>query len=476
MIFFVSDEKTSINGKNKMSITRASKRLFTAASCLGIVLVQLDVSIVNVGLHSLKEAYDAAVSDLEWVINAYALVFAALMLSSGSIVDRFGSKKTFISGVLLFIAASVCCALAPTIYWLDFTRGIQGIGAALLLPSSLTLLRQYFSDPRERASAIAMWAAAGSLALVAGPVAGGLLIKFFGWKSLFLINFPLGMLSVIVIQRLGPASPQSSIKMNLSSQGFIILGLAMLTFTLTEAGNYGWANPVILTTLVLGVALMAVFHRVDNRSTNPVIARGVRDNPLIVSAVVVGFLCNLVFYGAVFIFSIFFQNRLHLSALETGIAFMPMMALTALVNFCSKWFSAWFSVRTLSILGSLISMLGFAIIFFITPGWTADQLFIPMILLGSGTSFAMPVMTNVVLSQATQSTAGSASAYFNCARQMGGVTGVAVFGLILSTGGDDMTQGLRLVAYAAAAVTLCWVIVSLKKLPFLKLQALSSHE
>ncbi len=225
-----------------MSVTPASKRLFTAASCLGIVLVQLDVSIVNVGLHSLKEAYDAAVSDLEWVINAYALVFAALMLSSGSIVDRFGSKKTFISGVLLFIVASVCCALAPTIYWLDFTRGIQGIGAALLLPSSLTLLRQYFSDPRERASAIAMWAAAGSLALVAGPVAGGLLIKFFGWKSLFLINFPLGMLSVIVIQRLAPVSPQSSIKMNLSRQVFIILGLAMLTFTLTEAGNYGWAS------------------------------------------------------------------------------------------------------------------------------------------------------------------------------------------------------------------------------------------
>lgn len=155
---------------------------------------------------------------------------------------------------------------------------------------------------------------------------------------------------------------------------------------------------------------------------------------------------------------------------------MPMMTLTALVNFCSKWFSSWSSVRILSTLGSLISMLGFAIIFFITPDWSADQLFIPMILLGSGTSFAMPVMTSIVLSQATQDAAGSASAYFNCARQMGGVTGVAVFGLILSTGGDDMTHGLRLVAYAAAAVTLCWVIISLKRLPFLKLHELYSHE
>ncbi|ARU94394.1 MFS transporter [Tatumella citrea] len=459
-----------------MITKQASKRWFTAASCLGIVLVQLDVSIVNVGLHSLKQAYNASVSDLEWVINAYALVFAALMLSSGSIVDRFGSKKTFISGVLIFIVASVCCALAPTIGWLDFTRGLQGIGAALLLPSSLTLLRQYFSDSHERSSAIAMWAAAGSLALVAGPVAGGLLIRFFGWKSLFLINFPLGILSVMIIQRLAPASPQSQAKINLPGQALIVAGLAMLTFTLTGAGNYGWTNPVILATLLPGVALMVVFHRVDSRSTIPVIARSVRDNPLMISAVVIGFLCNLVFYGAVFIFSIFFQNRLHLSALETGIAFMPMMALTALVNFCSRWFISWSSIRTLSLLGSLISLLGFVIILFITAGWTADQLFIPMILLGSGTSFAMPVMTNIVISQATQNSAGSASAFFNCARQMGGVTGVAVFGLILSAGSDNMTQGLRLIATAAAMVVVAWIIISLKKLPALKLRELSSHE
>ena len=459
-----------------MITKQASKRWFTAASCLGIVLVQLDVSIVNVGLHSLKQAYNASVSDLEWVINAYALVFAALMLSSGSIVDRFGSKKTFISGVLIFIVASVCCALAPTIGWLDFTRGLQGIGAALLLPSSLTLLRQYFSDSHERSSAIAMWAAAGSLALVAGPVAGGLLIRFFGWKSLFLINFPLGILSVMIIQRLAPASPQSQAKINLPGQALIVAGLAMLTFTLTGAGNYGWTNPVIQATLLPGVALMVVFHRVDSRSTIPVIARSVRDNPLMISAVVIGFLCNLVFYGAVFIFSIFFQNRLHLSALETGIAFMPMMALTALVNFCSRWFISWSSIRTLSLLGSLISLLGFVIIFFITAGWTADQLFIPMILLGSGTSFAMPVMTNIVISQATQNSAGSASAFFNCARQMGGVTGVAVFGLILSAGSDNMTQGLRLIAIAAAMVVVAWIIISLKKLPALKLRELSSHE
>ena len=444
------------------------KRLFTFASCLGIVLVQLDVSIVNVGLHSLKVAYDATVSDLEWVINAYALVFAALMLSSGSLVDRFGSKNTFITGVVIFIIASVCCALSPTIYWLDLMRGIQGIGAALLLPSSLTLLRQYFSDTRERSAAIAMWAAAGSLALVAGPVVGGVLIKYCGWKSIFLINFPLGLISIALIQSLAPASPLAPARINVLSQSLIAASLALLTFTLTEAGQYGWSSPIIVTTLVLGLLLLVSNRRIDKRSLNPVIARDVLSNQYIPSAVVVGFLCNLVFYGAVFIFSIFFQNQLHLSALETGIAFMPLMAITALVNFSSTWFSSWYSIKSLSLLGSGISLLGFIIVLFVSPEWTAYQLFIPMVLLGSGTSFAMPIMTNLVLSQASHQSAGSASAFFNCARQMGGVSGVAIFGLILNAE-PDMTQGLRMVAFAAAAITAIWIIVGYWKLPHKKL-------
>ena len=453
------------------SQTTAQKRLFTFASCLGIVLVQLDVSIVNVGLHSLKVAYDATVSDLEWVINAYALVFAALMLSSGNLVDRFGSKKTFITGVAIFIFASVCCALSPTIYWLDVMRGIQGIGAALLLPSSLTLLRQYFADARERSAAIAMWAAAGSLALVAGPVVGGVLIKYCGWKSIFLINFPLGLVSIALIQSLAPGSPIAPVRINFLNQSFIAASLALLTFTLTEAGQYGWSSPIILTTLVLGIVLLVSNRRRDKHSPNPVIARDVLSSKYIPSAVMVGFLCNLVFYGAVFIFSIFFQNQLHLSALDAGIAFMPMMAVTALVNFSSKWFSSWYSIRRLSLLGSGISMLGFIIVMFVTPAWSAYQLFIPMVLLGSGTSFAMPIMTNLILSQASHQSAGSASAFFNCARQMGGVSGVAIFGLLLNAE-SDMTQGLRTVAFAAAVMTVIWIIVGYRKLPACKLSEL----
>lgn len=449
------------------------RQVFTFAACLGFVLVQLDVSIVNVGLHALKHAYNAGVTDLEWVINAYSLVFAALLLTTGSLVDRFGSRVVFISGVMIFIVASVCCAFASSIYGLDILRGIQGLGAALLVPSSLTLLRQYYNDGQQRAAAIAMWAAAGSLALVAGPVTGGVLIKYFGWKSIFLLNLPLGLISAGIIYRLAPAQAAQPVKMNYLSQLSMAGGLGLLTFTLTEAGRYGWASWPTLTMLAAALLAFCLWRQSEKHAQNPMIAAEVLGNRLILTAIGVGFLCNLVFYGAVFIFSIFFQNQLHLSAMATGIAFMPMMAFTALLNYSSKWFTRWLRVRTLSLLGSLMSLVGFAALLFIAPAWGAMQLLVPMMLLGGGTSFAMPVMTNLVLSESSHQAAGSASAFFNCARQMGGVAGVAIFGMILSaSGGTSMTQGLKMVALSACLFAIFWLVIGYRCLPARKLHSL----
>ncbi|XAW88458.1 MFS transporter [Vibrio sp. CDRSL-10 TSBA] len=165
-------------------------------------------------------------------------------------------------------------------------------------------------------------------------------------------------------------------------------------------------------------------------------------------------------------FSLFFQSQLHLSALETGIAFIPMMACTALINFSSKWFGEWFSIRTLSLFGSLVSVVGFASLLFITDSWGPAQLFVPMMLLGGGTSFAMPIMTNLILSESSSRAAGSASALFNCARQMGGVTGVAVFGFILTYQGENTWfDGLRMVALCAAVLAVIWVYIGFTRLP-----------
>lgn len=440
--------------------------LINLAACLGFVLVQLDVSIVNVGLQSLKTAYHASITDLEWVINAYALVFAALLLSSGALTGRFGAKKVFIFGVSVFIAASVACAFAPSIMTLNVMRAVQGVGAAFLVPSSLTILRIYNDDPKVRSGAVAMWAAAGAMALVAGPVIGGILIEYFGWKSIFLINFPLGLLCSFIILFYAPAKPIFPQHINLPSQILLALSLALFTFLMTESGRYGWTSTLSVGIIAATVMAVLFFRYFEKRSAAPVIDEEITGNTLIKSAVIIGFLCNLVFYGAVFIFSIFFQSQLQLSALETGVAFIPMMACTALINFSSKWFSWWFSIRTLSLFGSLISAAGFVYLMFISHSWGPSELFIPMMLLGSGTSFAMPIMTNLILSESSHQAAGSASALFNCARQMGGVTGVALFGLLLTIQGEStMFAGLKMIALSATILTFFWMYLSYCRLP-----------
>ncbi|ADU72788.1 MFS transporter [Pantoea sp. At-9b] len=441
-------------------------RLFTAAVCLGFVLVQLDVSIVNVGLEVLRQHFQAGIADLEWVMNTYSLLFASLLLGAGTLGDRFGVRNVFVCGILIFIGASLSCAFAPTIYWLDTARGIQGVGAALLVPSSLTLLRQYFSDHHARAGAIAMWAACGSFALAAGPVVGGVLIKWLGWKSIFLINVPVGLLSVFFTLRFAPISPRFQRKINIASQVLIVLALGLLTFALTESAHFGWGSRTTLSTLLVGLAALVWFILSEKKSADPVVMPSVLQNRLIVSSVIIGFLCNMVFYGAVFIFSIFFQSELKLSALQTGLAFLPMMLFTAVVNYSSSKLGRRFRLRWLSCLGSLVSLTGFALLLLIKPDWSTWALFIPMMLLGAGTSLAMPGVANLIFSQATHQEAGSASALFSCARQMGGVMGVAVFGLMISYTGDaNLISGLKLIAATAMLMSVIWWVISRARLP-----------
>lgn len=441
-------------------------RLFLLAVCLAFVAVQLDISIVNVGLESLKQAYNAKITDLEWVINAYSLSFAAFLLSSGALSDRFGVKNVFIIGIIIFISASLGCAFAPSLHWLDTSRCIQGLGAALMVPSSMTLIQQYFTDTHQRANAIAMWAASGSFALAAGPVIGGVLIKLLGWKSIFLVNLPIGAISLVITVLYAPKSLKLPIRINLLNQFLIIMALGLLTFSLTESGRYGWLNSITLLTMGGGIISFLGYVYSEKHASFPVLVHSVVKNKLIVSAVTIGFICNLVFYGAVFIFSIFFQSALKLSPLETGLSFLPMMVFNALVNFSSRWLGKWFAIRTLSTIGSVTSLIGFALLLLLTPHWGIYQLFIPMMLLGGGTSLAMPGVANLIFSQASPKEASSASALFSCARQMGGVVGVAVFGLLITN--VTLFSGLKLVAMVAIVLTLGWFVIGRMWLPMNK--------
>ncbi|MBK5009753.1 MFS transporter [Pseudomonas sp. S60] len=444
--------------------------LFNAAVCLGFVIVQLDVSIVNVGLEALRQSYNASIADLEWVINSYSLVFAALLLSSGQLGERFGVRNIFISGVTIFTIASLGCALAPSILWLDISRGIQGLGGALLVPSSLTLIRKYYSDNARRGLAVGLWATSGGLALAAGPVIGGALIGLFGWQSIFLVNIPLGLMCIVFALRYAPSGKGIQQRLNIPGQTLIVSTLGLLAFGLTEAGN-GLRNSTPLISIAVGILMLGIFVASEKRSSAPVLAPSVMKNRTIVSALIIGSICSLMFYGAVFIMSIFFQTKLRLSSFEAGLSFLPMMICTTLVVFNSTRLAKRFSSKTLAIAGSIISLTGFTLLLFINANWTVWQFFIPMMVLGSGTSIAAPAMTNLILSEAGHQDAGSASAIFAFARQAGGVTGVAVFGLMLNTiGSDDLILGLKAVAGTSISLTLAWLYISK-----VKLQITSKH-
>ena len=440
--------------------------LFNLAICLGFVIVQLDVSVVNVGLNALSTAYNAHIADLEWVINSYSLMFAALLLSSGSVSDRFGAKNIFLLGVLIFIIASLCCALAPTLIVLEAARTVQGIGAAFLVPTSLTLLSHYYTEPHARTLAISFWAASGSMALAAGPIAGGLLIQYLGWRSIFLLNIPVGLVSLLIASRFAPATKKQDQPLNLPGQLLIILALGLTTFALTESGRKGWDNAMNLCVLLAGCLAFTAFCVRERISNTPVIPGGIRTNRFIIISAVIGFLCTLVFYGAVFILSLYFQQAMKMSPSQTGFAFLPMMLSVALATYNAGRLGKHFGVRNVVIAGGISCFAGFGWLSVVEADWTIWQLLMPMILLGVGTSLAVPGLAGLIFSEASFQNAGAASAFFSCSRQMGGVVGIAVFGTIFSGATSLAFMGaLRVVCYVALALIVTWLVLGQKCLP-----------
>ncbi|RYF47710.1 MAG: MFS transporter, partial [Cytophagaceae bacterium] len=229
------------------SLKNSSVSAIQIAACLGFLVVQLDVSVVNVGLGALKTAFDTNLTGLQWVINSYALAFSALLILGGAAGDKFGARTVFASGFALFSLASIGCGLSNSMPLLIGMRVVQGIGAALLVPTSLMLIRLAFDDPAKRQSAVAMWGACGGIALAAGPVIGGLLIDSLGWRSIFLINVPIGILAIGLIMRYAPAPPRIDKKFDMPGQLSIGIFLVALTYALTESTSKGWVTETLST-------------------------------------------------------------------------------------------------------------------------------------------------------------------------------------------------------------------------------------
>src|ERR1700761_7236446 len=283
--------------------------LTLAAMSLGYGVVQLDVTIVNTALGSIGASLGGGVSELQWVVSAYTIAFAAFILTAGALGDRIGAKRVFMAGFAIFTAASLACALAPNALSLIAARAVQGLGAAILVPNSLALLNHAYPDDKARGRAVGIWAAGASLALTAGPFVGGGLIALVGWRSIFLVNLPIGLAGLWMSWRYASETPPSPRReIDLPGQVAAILALGCLAGAIIEGGALGWSNGFVLAGLAAGAMLAVLFVLRERHAPQPMLPLSLFEHRMFARAALVGLLVNVAFYGLIFVFSLYFQR------------------------------------------------------------------------------------------------------------------------------------------------------------------------
>ncbi|MEW2288358.1 MFS transporter [Streptomyces sp. NPDC047841] len=433
-----------------------------AAAVLGFFMITLDATIVNVALPSIRDALGGGINGLEWVVDAYTLMFAALLLSAGALSDRIGARKAFACGLVLFGVASVACGLAPSLGVLIAARAVQGIGAAVAMPTSMALVRQAFPDPARRARAVGVWAMGGAVAAAAGPVLGGVL-SLVSWRAIFWINLPVGALTLLLLAR-APHSPTRSAPFDWIGQITAILAMGGLAFGAIEAGAAGFTAPRVPVSLGVAVVALGAFVAAQSKVAHPMVPLALFRSPTVVVATGIGFAFMVGFYGLPFLYSLYFQQQHGLSALGAGVAFLPMMLLSAVLT----PFSARVAERTgprVPVVAGLVLIAAGSIALAAVPAsvpvWVTSLLLIPVGLSGP---LVMPPTTALLLEHVPAHHTGTAGGVFNTSRQLGGALAVAVFGALLSASGG-FEHGLRVSLLLAAAVALAAALAAPRMVP-----------
>jgi MFS transporter, DHA2 family, methylenomycin A resistance protein len=432
------------------------------AICFGFFLVLLDTTALNVAIAAMEHEFGGAVSGLQWVVNSYTLVFASLLLVCGAIGDRFGARRLYQAGLVLFTGASLLCALSPGIHFLIVMRIFQGLGAAMMLPASLSLLSHAFPQPEERAQAVGFWANMVSLGFAAGPILGGVLTSCFGWRSIFWINVPVGIVAFGMVRRfVTEARVANPRHIDWAGQLALSLSLFFLTYALIQAGKAGWGAPAILTAFALALVLAAIFVFVERRSSHPVMPGSLFSMPTFSICVAMGLVLNFSMYGILFIESLYLQNSRHLSAWSAGLMILPFTVLPTVTNRLMGKYNGSNHIRRRLITGQILGAAGAATLGleYWAPGYW--PILTGFGILGMAMGCIMPAMTTGVLVSSPTSMSGLASGILNSSRQVGGVLGVALMGTLMQRHGAQGMVGsftLTLLAFVLMAVATSWFL------------------
>ncbi|MGA8601242.1 MAG: MFS transporter [Beijerinckiaceae bacterium] len=433
---------------------RLAQALTLAAMSLGYGVVQLDVTIVNTALSAIGNSLGGGVSELQWVVSAYTIAFASLILTAGALGDRLGAKRVFMAGFALFTAASLACTLAPNAAILIAARAVQGLGAAILVPNSLALLNHAYPDEKDRGRAIGMWAAGASLALTAGPLAGGALITLVGWRSIFLVNLPIGLGGFWLTWRFASETPVSPRReLDLAGQAAAIAALGALAGALIQGGRLGWTNVFVLAGFCAATLCAALFVVQERRVAQPMLPLSLFANRLFAMTSLVGLLVNVAFYGLIFVLSLYFQEINDYSPFQTGLAFLPIMGVVLPVNLIAPRLAERIGAIATIVIGAVITATACLALLFIRQGTPYPAMLAQLMALGGGLGLLVPPLTSTLLGSVDKARSGIAAGVLNSTRQTGSVIGVALFGSLLGPR-DAFISGARTALIVSAILLL----------------------
>ncbi|MBU2713773.1 MFS transporter [Zooshikella harenae] len=424
------------------------------ATCLAFVIIQLDVTIVNVAIPSISMQLDSDISGMQWIIDAYTLALAVVLLMAGVLGDRWGSRRIFLAGFSVFGFASLVCGMSTSTELLIAARAVQGFGGALVLPTSLALIAHACKgDDVLRAKAVSIWAASGAIATAAGPILGGLLVSTIGWSWIFYVNVPICIFATfITIKVISETTRSNKGQFDFLGQIIITVGLLVLISSLIRAGSHGLGDNFVTDGIIIFAISITAFLIRQATAYNPIVPLHLFRILPFSSSVLSASLLSLTFYGLIFVLSLYFHHVLGYSPAETGAAFLPLTGVIVIANLASVSLIRKVGYRVAISGGLFVAALGYAYLA-LMPNYSALLPMVPgmmMVTLGMGT--AIPATTTVVIGSVDKNISGTASAILNTGRQFAGALGVAVFGAIVSDHAATIAVNIREVYVISALV------------------------
>jgi EmrB/QacA subfamily drug resistance transporter len=445
-----------------VALDRRRRWLVLVICCMSMFIVGLDNTIVNVALPSIRTDLHASVSELQWTVAAYTLVLASLLMLSGSTADRLGRVRVFQVGLALFTLGSLACSAAPSVGWLIVFRMVQAVGGSMLNPVAVSIIRNTFEDPRERAQALGIWGGVIGMSLALGPVIGGALMEL-SWRAIFLVNIPVGLAAIALTARFVPESraPHAR-RVDPVGQVLIIATLASLTYAIIEGPNFGWTSARIAGLFAVAAAALAGLLLYEPRRTEPLIElRFFRSAPFS-GATVIAVATFAALGGFLFLNTLYLQEVRGLSALHAGLSTLPMAAMTIVFGPLSGRIVGTRGARPPLVLGGAALMISSLMLTGLTATTPVGWLLASYIVFGIGFGLINPPITNTAVSGMPSGQAGVAAAVASTSRQVGQSLGVAIIGATTTAGlAGSLRDGL-----ARASHTGWWIIAGCGALVF----------